>query len=270
MCIAALAMYMGTLMLEVAHVSKVYTGIPAVDDVSFQIAPGEIVGFIGPNGAGKSTTVKMITGMVQPTRGSVLFEGAPILDDLLSFRAHLGYVPEEAHLYPHLSGLEHLQLVGRLRGIGERLLSKRSTMLLEQMGLDSWRHTPISLYSKGMKQRVLLATALLHNPQLIILDEPLSGLDVVTAQIFRDLLTELVADGKAILYISHVLEIVEKVCDRVLVIAKARLRADAPPQALCRDLKLPDLQSVFAALAEQEDTRVTARKMVEAMHANAV
>lgn len=257
-------------MLEVAHVSKVYTGIPAVDNVSFQIARGEIVGFIGPNGAGKSTTVKMITGMVQPTRGRVLFANAPILDDLFRFRSQLGYVPEEAHLYPHLSGLEHLQLVGRLRGIGERLLLKRSTILLEQLGLDTWRHTPISLYSKGMKQRILLATAILHNPQLIVLDEPLSGLDVVTAQIFRDLLTELAADGKAILYISHVLEIVERVCDRVLVIANGRLRADAPPQALCRDLNLPDLQSAFAALAGQSDTRVTARHMVEAMHADAV
>jgi ABC-2 type transport system ATP-binding protein len=257
-------------MLEVAHVSKVYTGIPAVDDVSFRIARGEIVGFIGPNGAGKSTTVKIITGMVQPTRGRVLFQGAPILDDLLSFRARLGYVPEEAHLYPHLSGLEHLQLVGRLRGLGERLILKRSTMLLEQLGLDSWRHTPISLYSKGMRQRVLLATAILHNPQLIVLDEPMSGLDVVTAQIFRDLLTELAADGKSILYISHVLEIVEKVCHRVLVIAKGRVRADAPPQALCHEMKLPDLQSVFASLVEQFDTRMTARCLVEAMHADAV
>jgi ABC-2 type transport system ATP-binding protein len=257
-------------MLEVAHISKVYTGIPAVDDVSFQIVRGEIVGFIGPNGAGKSTTVKIITGMVQPTRGRVLFEGAPILDDLLSFRARLGYVPEEAHLYPHLSGLEHLQLVGRLRGLGERLILKRSTMLLEQLGLDSWRHTPISLYSKGMRQRVLLATAILHNPQLIVLDEPLSGLDIVTAQIFRDLLTELAADGKAILYISHVLEIVEKVCHRVLVIAKGRVRADAPPQALCHKMKPPDLQSVFASLVEQSDTRVTARHLVEAMHADAI
>ncbi|MGA9717801.1 MAG: ABC transporter ATP-binding protein [Acidobacteriaceae bacterium] len=257
-------------MLEVAHVSKVYTGIPAVDDVSFQIARGEIVGFIGPNGAGKSTTVKIITGMVQPTRGRVLFEGTPVLEDILNFRARLGYVPEEAHLYPHLSGLEHLQLVGRLRGLGERLILKRSTVLLEQLGLDSWRHTPISLYSKGMRQRILLATAILHNPQLIVLDEPLSGLDVVTAQIFRDLLTELAADGKAILYISHVLEIVEKVCDRVLVIAKGRVRADAPPQALCDRMSLPDLHSVFASLVEQFDTRVIARSLVEAIHADAV
>jgi ABC-2 type transport system ATP-binding protein len=255
-------------MLEVAHISKVYTGIPAVDDVSFQIARGEIVGFIGPNGAGKSTTVKIITGMVQPTRGRVLFEGAPIHDDLREFRARLGYVPEEAHLYPHLSGLEHLQLVGRLRGLGERLILRRSTILLEQLGLDSWRHTPISLYSKGMRQRVLLATAILHNPELVVLDEPLSGLDVVTAQIFRDLLTELAADGKAILYISHVLEIVERICHRVLVIAKGRMRANAPPQSLCRDMRLPDLQSVFASLTEQSDTRIAARHLVEAMHAN--
>ena len=254
-------------MLEVAHISKVYTGIPAVDDVNFRIARGEIVGFVGPNGAGKSTTVKIITGMLEPTRGRVLFDGSPILENLLAFRAILGYVPEEAYLYTHLSGLEHLQLVGRLRGMGERLILKRSGLLLEQLGLDSWRHTPISLYSKGMKQRVLIAAAILHDPELIILDEPLSGLDVVTARLFRDLMTELAADGKAILYISHVLQIVEKICNRVLVIAKGRLQADDAPHALCSRLKLPDLESVFARLVEQEDTRGAARQMVEAIHA---
>jgi ABC-2 type transport system ATP-binding protein len=256
-------------MLEVAHISKVYHGVAAVDDVSFTVGRGEIVGLIGPNGAGKSTTLKMITGMVEPTRGRVLFEDQPVLDNLPYFRARLGYVPEEAHLYPHLSGDEHLQLVGRLRRLDEPVIGRRSTLLLQQLGLESWRHTPVSLYSKGMKQRVLLATALLHDPELIVLDEPLSGLDVVTAQIFRDLLTELAAAGKGILYISHVLEVVEKVCDRVLVFSKGRVQADAPPRALCERMRLPDLQSVFATLTEQADTRIAARRLVEAMRAEA-
>lgn len=253
-------------MLEVQNVSKSYRGITAVQDVSFTIGPGEIVGYIGPNGAGKSTTVKIVTGMIPPTAGRVLFGGRPIQDDLTQFRSLLGYLPEEAHVYTHLSGLEYLQLVGRLREMSEGLILRRATALLDQLGLDSWRHSPIGLYSKGMKQRVLIAAAILHNPELLVLDEPLSGLDVTTARLFRDLLVELAADGKAILYISHVLEVVEKICSRVLILADGRVRADAAPAELSRLMELPDLQTVFAKLVPQQNTQKTARAMVEVIH----
>jgi ABC-2 type transport system ATP-binding protein len=254
-------------MLEIDNISKSYRGIEAVSAVSFAVAPGEIVGFLGPNGAGKSTTVKIATGMLEPTSGEVRFRGRPIASDLQSFRAVLGYVPEEAHLYTHLSGLEYLQLAGRLRGMSEAVILARATTLLEQLGLASWRHSPISLYSKGMKQRVLIAAAILHDPALVVLDEPLSGLDVTTARLFRDLLVELAAEGKAILYISHVLEVVEKVCDRVVVLANGRIRAIGPPAELCAVLGLPDLPSVFAHLVMEMDTKAAARRMVEAIRA---
>ncbi len=254
-------------MLEIDNISKSYRGIEAVSAVSFAVAPGEIVGFLGPNGAGKSTTVKIATGMLEPTSGEVRFRGRPIACDLQGFRAVLGYVPEEAHLYTHLSGLEYLQLAGRLRGLSEAAILARASALLEQLGLASWRHSPISLYSKGMKQRVLIAAAILHDPALVVLDEPLSGLDVTTARLFRDLLVELAAEGKAILYISHVLEVVERVCDRVVVLANGRVRAIGPPAELCAALELPDLPSAFARLVEQMDTKVAARRMVEAIRA---
>jgi ABC-2 type transport system ATP-binding protein len=161
--------------------------------------------------------------------------------------------------------LEYLQLVGRLRGLGESDIELKATQMLKLLGLESWRYSPISFYSKGMKQRVLIAAALMHNPKLLVFDEPLSGLDVVSARLFKDLLQELAAQGKAILYISHVLEVVEQVCDRVIVIAKGKILADAAPAELAKVMHLANLQDVFAQLVQQEDTRVLARQLVDAM-----
>ena len=252
-------------MLEVQHVFRSFRGIPAVVDVSFRLGAGEIIGFLGPNGAGKSTTVKIIAGMMRANEGRVLFEGRDVREDLVGYRSVLGYVPEEAHLYTYLSGLEYLQLVGRLRGMSEAVIEEKATALLRLMLLDSWQHTPVSSYSKGMRQRVLIAAALLHDPKLLIFDEPLSGLDVVSARLFKDLLELLAAQGKAVLYISHVLETVEQVCDRVIVIAKGRVVADAKPGELTTLMKLPNLESVFAQLVQQQDTRATAAEIVEVM-----
>jgi ABC-2 type transport system ATP-binding protein len=252
-------------MLEISHLSKSFRGIPAVQDISFTVAPGEIIGFLGPNGAGKSTTVKIITGMLRPNQGRVLFEGSDIRDTMVSYRASFGYVPEEAHLYTYLSGLEYLQLIGRLRGLPESVLTTKATGLLRLLQLESWQYSPISSYSKGMRQRVLIAAALLHDPRLLIFDEPLSGLDVASARLFKDLLEVLAAQGKAILYISHVLEVVEQICNRVIVIARGSLVADAPPSDLTRLMSLPNLESVFAQLVQQQDTAAVAHQIVEVM-----
>jgi len=252
-------------MLEVQHLYRSFRTIPAVVDVSFRVGAGEIVGFLGPNGAGKSTTVKIITGMLRPDDGKVLFEGRNVRDDMEGYRAVLGYVPEESHLYAYLSGLEYLQLVGRLRGMKEGLIEAKATELLKLLHLESWQYSPISSYSKGMRQRVLIAAALLHDPKLLIFDEPLSGLDVISARLFKDLLEMLAEQGKAVLYISHVLETVEQVCNRVIVIGKGRLLADAAPEELKLLKGLPSLESVFSQLVEQQDTRDAARRVVEVM-----
>jgi ABC-2 type transport system ATP-binding protein len=253
-------------MLELQHLYRSYRGIPAIEDVSFQVRAGEVVGFLGPNGAGKSTTVKIITGMLRPNDGRVLFQGQDIAKDMVAFRASFGYVPEEAYLYNYLSGLEYLQLVGRLRGLSEALIEAKATCLLKLLNLESWQYSPISTYSKGMRQRVLIAAALLHDPKLLIFDEPLSGLDVVSGRLFKDLVELLAAEGKAVIYISHVLEIVEQVCNRVIVIAKGRILADARPADLVQLMSLPNLESVFAQLVQQQDTHSIARQMVEVMH----
>src|SRR5215468_4939339 len=162
-------------MLEARSLTKYYHHTLAVRDVSFTIRPGEILGYLGPNGAGKSTTVKMLTGLIEPSDGQILYKGQSIYDDLAGFQRVIGYVPEEAHLYPHLSGREYLQLVGRLRGLPRRVLEPRMDEMLRLFDLWGDRHSPMSSYSKGMRQKILLSSALLHNPELLILDEPFSG-----------------------------------------------------------------------------------------------
>lgn len=252
-------------MLELRNVSKSYRSIPAVESVTFALKPGEVLGYLGPNGSGKSTTVKMIVGMIRPTQGKVLFADRDIHDDLPGYRARLGYVPEEAHIYTHLSGLEYLELVGRLRGLEEALIEYKARTLLQLLSLETAQYSALSEYSKGMKQRVLIAAALLHDPQLIVFDEPLSGLDAISARLFKDLLVLLSAEGKAILYISHVLEVVERVCSRVIVLANGRIVADAPPAELVQLMALPSLESVFAELVKQTNTEQVARDVVEVM-----
>jgi ABC-2 type transport system ATP-binding protein len=256
--------------LELENLSRSYRGIPAIANVSFRVGAGEVVGYLGANGSGKSTTVKIITGLLEANDGRVLFEGRNIREDMATFRAALGYVPEEAHLYTYLSGLEYLQLVGRLRGMGEKLIRAKAIELLRLLGLESWRYSPISAYSKGMKQRVLIAAALMHDPKLLVFDEPLSGLDVLSSRLFKDLLAELAAQGQAILYISHVLEVVEQICDRVVVIAGGNILADATPAELIKVMKLANLEGAFAQLVQQQDTKVLARELVEIMRVSHV
>src|SRR5712692_185086 len=187
-------------MLELRNVCKRFSGIVAVDDVSFSATPGEITGYLGPNGSGKSTTMKMITGLIEPTAGQILFRGEPIERDWIAYKQMLGYVPEEPHLYPHLTGLEYLKMVAQLRGLAERQADKRIDGLLRLFGLHGDRHVAISSYSKGMRQKVLLSAALMHNPELILLDEPFSGLDVGSALVLRSLIQELAARGKVVMF----------------------------------------------------------------------
>ena len=182
--------------LELRNVCKNFAGIPAVANVTFQAREGEITGYLGPNGSGKSTTMKMITGLIETTAGEIFFDGKPIRSDLLAFKQRLGYVPEEPYLYSHLSGLEYLTMVSQLRDLPAKAAADRIDSLLYLLSLHADRHAAISSYSKGMRQKILLSAALLHNPDLILLDEPFSGLDVSTSMVLRSLIQELAARGK--------------------------------------------------------------------------
>jgi ABC-2 type transport system ATP-binding protein len=252
-------------MLEIRSLTKYYRNVPVVKQVSFSVRAGEVTGYLGPNGSGKSTTVKMITGLVDPSGGKVFLDGRDIRHDMTGFRRRLGYVPEEAIVYAYLTGLEYLQMVGRLRGMPERAIHQKANALLELLGLHPYRHAFVATYSKGMKQRILISAALLHNPDLLILDEPLSGMDVASAQLFRHVLTELAKQGKMILYISHVLEVVEKVCERVVVIHKGEILANDSVDALRRMMDLPSLVEIFSELTEGRDLAAVARDIVSVL-----
>lgn len=250
-------------MLEARNLAKHYSGVPAVEDVSFTIAPGEILGYLGPNGSGKSTTVKMVTGLLQPSRGQILLDGAALDAAPITYKGRLGYVPEEPQLYSFLSGREYLQLAGRLRELRQPELDRRIDHLLELFGLSAARHSALASYSKGMRQKILLAAALLHNPDLIILDEPFSGLDVTAAQVLKALLKDLAAAGKMILYSSHVLEVVERVATRVIILHRGRIVADGSVDDLRSMMTLPSLEQIFTQLVQQDDSGRTARAILD-------
>ena len=255
--------------LEARHLVKRFFGVTVVNDVSFDVGPGEVVGYLGPNGSGKSTTAKMLTGLLDSSSGAVIFDGHDISRDLVRFRQRLGYVPEEPILYNFQSATEYLQLVGRLRELEPRLLTRKLNALLDLFGLAHAANQDIGSYSKGMKQRVLLIAALLHDPDVLILDDPDTGLDVTTTLVLRELVTALARQGKAILYSSHILELVEKTCHRVLVLHHGKIVANDSVDALRQLAAGGTLEEVFSQLVLREDPHRTAADIADvvAQHA---
>jgi ABC-2 type transport system ATP-binding protein len=254
-------------MLELRRLTKHYAGIPAVDDVSFSARPGEVTGYLGPNGSGKSTTIKMITGLIEMTSGQILYDGRRIDEDLIAYKRRMGYVPEEPNLYNHLSGAEYLTMVGQLRGLPSRETSQRIDGLLRLLSLYDDRHASISGYSKGMRQKILIAAALMHNPDLILLDEPFSGLDIGSAMVLRSLIQELAARGKVVLFSSHELDTVERISHRVVILHRGKLVADNSIERLRSLMELPTLEAIFSQLAVEQDTNSMARQIADLIHA---
>jgi len=248
-------------MLEAVHLTKRYASLPAVQDLSFTLRPGQVLGCLGPNGSGKSTTVKMLTGLLEPTRGSVQFDGRSIREDLASYRKLLGYVPEEAHLYPYLTGWEYLEMVGTLRGMPESEINVKIDSLLQLFSLHSSRFASMSTYSKGMRQRILLIAAIMHDPEIFIFDEPLSGLDVTSALVFKNLVQALGHAGKMVFYCSHVLEVVEKVCTDVLILRQGLVIAQDSVANVGKILG-QSLENTFLHLVDNVDTMSIARDIV--------
>ena len=252
-------------MLELRNLTKRYNRVPAVDNLEITLEPGEVYGYLGPNGSGKSTTVKMLVGLLEPSQGHIFYQGRDIREDLVAYRRHLGYVPEEPLLYPYMSGLEYLQLVGRLRSIPQAVLDRKVERMFDLFSLHGRRHSPISSYSKGMKQKVLISAALMHNPDILMLDEPLSGLDVMSVLTLRSVVHSLAREGKIILYSSHILEVVEKVCSRVIILHKGRVVANENVERLRELMHSPSLEDVFSQLVLEEDTEQVANEIVETM-----
>src|SRR5580765_3719541 len=194
-------------MIQTESLYKTYEGKAAVIDLSFRVEPGEILGFLGPNGAGKSTTVKILTGMIRPSKGRAIVAGYDVVEQPLEVKKRIGYVPETAALYDGLTAAEYLELIGCLHHLDRRTAETRSGELLELFGLGDVRQQRMTEFSKGMRQKVLIASALLHRPDVLFLDEPLDGLDANAAAVVKELLKKLAAQGKTILFCSHILEV---------------------------------------------------------------
>jgi ABC-2 type transport system ATP-binding protein len=249
--------------LEAQHLTKRYPAVVAVDDVSFHIRPGEILGYLGPNGSGKTTTINMVVGLLEPTSGVVSLLGHRLNDDSEGYKRRIGYVPEEPHLYTHLTAPEYLGLVGRLRGMPLPQLDGKIAGLLHLFDLWDSRYQAMSGFSKGMRQRVLLSAALMHAPDLLVLDEPFSGLDVNAGLLFRTLLRLFVRDGRMILFSSHRLDVVEQICSRVVILRAGRVVAEDRVDRLRASLTAPSLEDVFARVTQQEDYTHVAEEILQ-------
>lgn len=252
-------------MIEIEGLHYSYHSIEVLHGISFRIQQGEVVGLLGPNGAGKSTTIKIITGILPTGRGKVRVAGRPLPEEHLEVKRIIGYLPESPLMYECLSGVEFLEFMGRLQGLEERVLQERIRALLETFDLGNVRISRLSGYSKGMRQKILIAAALLHDPAVLLLDEPLSGLDVDASILVKDLLVALAARGKTILYSSHVLDVVEKVCDRVIVIDRGAIVADAPLDELKARSGQDSLEDIFKRLTHSEDTAPKIARVMKAL-----
>jgi ABC-2 type transport system ATP-binding protein len=254
-------------MLQTHRLTKHFGPLVAVQDVSFDVRPGEVLGLLGPNGSGKSTTVKILTGLLRPTGGEVRLDGRDVLDDLNAYKAMIGYVPEEPHLYTYLTGPEYLRLVGRLRGVSDATLDDKIDRFLHLLGIYDDRYQTLSSYSKGMRQKILVAAAVLHNPRIVVLDEPFSGLDVTAARVLKAFVRSIADEGKMVVFSSHVLEVVEQVCSRVVILKDGRIVGHDSVANLRATLQLPSLDAVFAALVVEENVEERSRGLVAAMKA---
>jgi ABC-2 type transport system ATP-binding protein len=232
----------------------------AVDGLSFRVARGRFFGFLGPNGAGKSTTMKMLTGLLRPTAGDATIEGIKLSDDLLAVKALIGVLPEELPLYERLTGEEYLHFAGRMYNLPRAEVRRRTDELLEFLSLQDERRKLIVDYSQGMKKKAALAAALIHNPRVLFLDEPLNGIDPVSGRVVTDLLKRLAQKGVTLFFTSHVLDVVERLCDEVAVIDRGRIVAQGSlheireQRAVGKDASLEDVfLKLVAADVERRD-----------------
>lgn len=242
-------------MIVLDRLTKRFGGLTAVNALSFEVPAGQIVGFLGRNGAGKSTTLRMLTGILEPTAGSAQVCGFDLQTRSLEVKRRVGFVPESGAVFESLTGLEYLETVAALYGIPERAARKRIEQFLAffDLGFDTLTDKLLGAYSKGMRRKVVITAALLHNPPVVLFDEPLEGLDANAAVGFKVLIQTLAREGKAILYSSHVLDVVERVCDRVIIIDKGRLLVDGTPQKLVAERGTGTLERLFTQLTGGEE-----------------
>jgi len=254
--------------IQIKNLTKSYgsnsNASPAVKNISIYIEPGQVVGYIGPNGAGKSTTVKILAGLLSGFSGDVLVKGIDIRKNPVAVKALIGFVPELAELYDSLTAHEFLSLMGSLYNLPEKTTEERAGRMLDAFGLFSRRNERMDTFSKGMKQKVLIISGLLHNPEIIILDEPLSGLDANSVIMVKDLIDKLAKNGKTVIFCSHMMDVVEKVSNRVILIDKGEIVADGTIDELRKTQNKENLEDIFSGLTANESLREARSKLMAA------
>lgn len=249
-------------MIVLENLTKVYGGAVAVDRVSLAVPPGQLLGYLGPNGAGKTTTVKMLTGMIAPTVGRAEICGLDLQRDQLAIKRIIGYVPESGAVFESLTGREYLEMVGRLYGLADALIADRVLKFADffELGRDTLDNKLLSAYSKGMRQKVVISASLIHNPRVIFFDEPLNGLDASTQLMFKTLIKNLAAEGKTIFYCSHIMDVVERTCDRIVIIDQGRIVADGTLSQLQEASGEGSLERIFNKLTSHTDVEERAEE----------
>lgn len=231
-------------------------------NISFEIQPGQIIGYIGPNGAGKSTTIKILSGIIGDFTGEVSIMGMDIRKDTIAIKRHIGYIPENAALYDVLTPTEYLQFIGQLYGMDQDLIANKAEQLFDLFDLGAVGNQRMTTFSKGMKQKVLIISGLIHNPDIIFLDEPLSGLDANAVIVVKEVLRQLAADGKTIFYSSHIMEVVEKISDRIILINDGQVIADGTFNEISNASGDASLESLFSRLTGSSDHSAKAEKII--------
>jgi ABC-2 type transport system ATP-binding protein len=242
-------------MIEVEQLTKTYNGTEALSTVSFRVPKGQVCGYLGPNGAGKSTTVKILTGVLRPTSGVARVAGFDVVTESLEVKKRIGYVPETGTLYSTLSANEYLALTGALHDMPDAEIAERSNQMLELFQLKDAADRRLDTLSKGMRQKVVISAALLHDPEIVLFDEPLSGLDANAAWLIKDIVRGLADRGKTILYCSHILDVVERLCERVIILDRGRIVADGMTTELLSSSKRATLETLFRSLTTSEDNQ---------------
>ena len=252
-------------MIDAEHLWRQYGTQIALQDLTLRVEPGEVLGFLGPNGAGKSTTVKILTGMIKPDRGRAVVAGFDVARDPLEVKKRIGYVPESAALYESLSAREYLDLIASLHHLPPEPTRPRIEELLTRFGLSDAIDQRLSEFSKGMKQKVLIVSALLHRPDVLFLDEPLTGLDASAALVVKELIRGLAGQGRTIFFCSHVLEVVERICTRIVIIDRGRLIADGTAPAIAAAAGAATLEEAFVALTGTRDAVQVTHDLLDAL-----
>jgi ABC-2 type transport system ATP-binding protein len=237
--------------IQIRNLSKSYGPKVVLKSLTLDIFPGQVIGYIGPNGAGKSTTVKILTGLIPDFEGEVIVDGINMMQDPQEIKRLMGYVPENAEIYEVLTPMEYLNFIGKLYGMEEDTVNDRAVKLLRAFGLGNNLNDRMDTFSKGMKQKVLLISGIIHNPRIIVLDEPLSGLDANAVIMVKELIVRLSQEGKTIFYCSHMMDVVEKVSDRILLINKGEIVADGTFESLKQNHS-DTLEQVFAKLTGRD------------------